>query len=146
MVQDHNSKEDKLYTMEVNHLADLTREEMNFDDINLQDLSTFDNLDIHTLQQTPSVVKDEFDWRNETNRLSPVYNQGLVCKAGWAFHAASALETAIALSDKKPVQTTAVSIQYLIDCDIKNRGCSGGLATRSFQYVGTNGYLHLNTY
>lgn len=62
-----------------------------------------------------------FDWR-ENGTLTPVKDQGS-CGSCWSFSGVGAIESAIALRDKKIVD---LSEQYLLSCNTKGWSCNGG--------------------
>merc|ERR1712137_409839 len=79
-----------------------------------------------------SALPDSIDWV-KLGAVSPVKDQKS-CGSCWAFSAIGALEGAAKL--KKGV-LKQMSEQQLIDCSLKNDGCSGGLMDDAFQYAMT---------
>ena len=65
------------------------------------------------------------------------------CGGCWSFSAALSLEK-YAL-DLVGVQFD-FSMQYMIDCDLTNNGCSGGWPTRTFQFIQESGIPTLSLY
>ncbi|KAM3614783.1 uncharacterized protein V6R79_018972 [Siganus canaliculatus] len=123
-----------LHTYEVgmNHMGDLTAEEIQ---------QTFANLVPPTgLQRAPSPfagasganAPDSMDWRQK-GAVTAVKMQGS-CGSCWAFSAAGALEGQLAKTTGKLVD---LSPQNLVDCSTKygNQGCNGGFMHHAFQYV-----------
>uniref|UniRef100_A0A3B4AF66 Cystein proteinase inhibitor protein salarin n=1 Tax=Periophthalmus magnuspinnatus TaxID=409849 RepID=A0A3B4AF66_9GOBI len=119
------------YTLEMNHMGDLTDEEAK---------------QLYTMLRVPSDLKmapsplfsanadipDSVDWR-KSGYVTPVKNQGS-CGSCWAFSAAGALEGLLAKTTGKQVD---LSPQNLVDCSGKygNHGCNGGFMSQAFQYV-----------
>ncbi|KAG8509234.1 Cathepsin S, partial [Galemys pyrenaicus] len=120
------------YDLSMNHLADMTSEEV---------------MALLTALRVPSQWKrnvtyksvpnqrlpDSVDWR-EKGCVTEVKYQG-ACGSCWAFSAVGALEAQLKLKTGKLV---SLSAQNLVDCSTekyKNKGCQGGYMTTAFQYV-----------
>ncbi|KAG9345301.1 hypothetical protein JZ751_009847, partial [Albula glossodonta] len=120
------------YDLGMNHLGDLTAEEI---------------LDTFALTQVPSdfnrgpspfvgasraPVPHSVDWRKH-GLVTEVKNQGH-CGSCWAFSAAGALEGQLM---KTKGRLVSLSPQNLVDCsyDYGNKGCHGGFMTQAFEYV-----------
>jgi C1A family cysteine protease len=91
----------------------------------------------HTLKFKPSFdfnAPDSFDWR-EQNAISPVKNQGQ-CGSCWAFSTVETVESATYIKTK---EMPILSPQQLVDCDDSDSGCNGGLPSRAFDFVQSNG-------
>ncbi|KAL1131620.1 hypothetical protein AAG570_011234 [Ranatra chinensis] len=71
-----------------------------------------------------------FDWRTQ-GVVSEVKNQE-TCGSCWAFTTTGVLESHYAI---KTGERISLSEQYLIDCDISNRGCTGGNAYLALQFI-----------
>ncbi|NWW43276.1 CATS protein, partial [Pedionomus torquatus] len=119
------------YQLGMNHLADMTTEEV-------AALLTGLHLAprpkrVSTYRRQPgSEVPDTMDWR-EKGCVTEVKNQG-ACGSCWAFSAVGALEAQVKLKTGKLV---SLSTQNLVDCSMMygNKGCSGGFMTNAFQYI-----------
>ncbi|NWI90170.1 CATS protein, partial [Pitta sordida] len=119
------------YTLGMNHLGDMTSEEV---------LASLTGLraapgprGIPTFRPKPGVtVPETMDWR-EKGCVTPVKNQG-ACGACWAFSAVGALEAQWKL---KTGTLVSLSAQNLVDCSgmYGNKGCAGGFMTEAFQYI-----------
>ncbi|TSK34800.1 Cathepsin S [Bagarius yarrelli] len=120
------------YDLGMNHLGDLTREEI---------LQQFAGTRVpHNLNRRSSTfvgyagisVPDSVDWRDK-GYVTEVKNQGS-CGSCWAFSAAGALEGQL---KRTTGQVKSLSPQNLVDCSSKygNKGCNGGFMTHAFQYV-----------
>ncbi|KAL7393554.1 hypothetical protein ABVT39_012765 [Epinephelus coioides] len=120
------------YELGMNHMGDLTPEEIR---------QFYATLSPPTdIQRAPSAftgasgadVPDAVDWR-EKGYVTSVKKQGS-CGSCWAFSAAGALEGQLAKTTGKLVD---LSPQNLVDCSGKygNHGCNGGYIHRAFQYV-----------
>ena len=74
------------------------------------------------------------DWRNQ---FLPPRNQG-ECGSCWSFASTGAIEAALF---KKTNVTEYLSTQQLVDCDLNNNGCDGGVYAPALDYVKVNGLL-----
>uniref|UniRef100_A0A7N8XNI3 Cathepsin S, ortholog 2, tandem duplicate 2 n=1 Tax=Mastacembelus armatus TaxID=205130 RepID=A0A7N8XNI3_9TELE len=120
------------YELGMNHMGDLTEEEV---------WQSFASLTPPTgIQRAPSpfagasgaAVPDTMDWRDK-GCVTSVKMQG-ACGSCWAFSAVGALEGQLA---KKTQKLVNLSPQNLVDCSTKygNMGCNGGYMHKAFQYV-----------
>ncbi|GAA6230111.1 cathepsin L1-like [Lates japonicus] len=124
------------FTLGMNHLADMTAEEINerLNGLKLEEPAHFTNLTIKEVNSlsTPQSV----DWR-KNGLVSPVQNQGL-CGSCWAFSSMGALEGQM---KKRTGVLIPLSPQNLVDCSTSdgNHGCRGGYISKAFSYVIRNG-------
>ncbi|KAJ8434008.1 hypothetical protein Cgig2_001201 [Carnegiea gigantea] len=86
-------------------------------------------------------LPESVDWR-QRGAVTPVKNQGS-CGSCWAFSTVAAVE---GINQVVTGNLTALSEQELIDCDINNYGCSGGLPDTAFEFIVSNGGLHKEDY
>ncbi|NXU49816.1 CATS protein, partial [Turnix velox] len=119
------------FQLGMNHLADMTREEVA---ALLTGLHVSPGLK-HSPTYQPRAgreVPDTMDWRDK-GCVTEVKNQG-ACGSCWAFSAVGALEAQVKL---KTGQLVSLSTQNLVDCSSMygNKGCSGGFMTNAFQYI-----------
>ncbi|KAJ0066492.1 hypothetical protein NL108_013648 [Boleophthalmus pectinirostris] len=119
------------YTMEMNHMSDLTKEEV---------VRIYAPLKLHkdfemtptSLQATSEDVPDSVDWRKD-GLVTSVKDQGM-CGSCWAFSVVGALEGLLAKTTGKQVD---LSPQNLVDCSktYGTCGCNGGWPHYALQYV-----------
>ncbi|XP_060915571.1 procathepsin L-like [Labrus mixtus] len=120
------------FRMGLNHLADMTAEEINekLNGLKLEDPSNFRN---SSLKEVSSVsIPQSVDWR-KSGLVSPVQNQGM-CGSCWAFSSVGALEGQM---KKQTGVLVPLSPQNLVDCSFidGNRGCRGGFISKAFGYI-----------
>ena len=122
------------YSTGITKFADLTSQEFKKKYLNL------DFPAIVFLNQNPVKIKktnsapDAWDWR-EHNAITDVQDQGS-CGAAYAFSVICNLESLYGIHKG---QAKPFSMQYLIDCDPNNTGCSGGLMESTFKWLIENG-------
>lgn len=124
------------FTMGLNHLADMTAEEVNdkLNGLKLEEPIHFRN---DTFKDVSGLsIPQSVDWR-KNGLVSPVQNQGL-CGSCWAFSSLGALEGQM---KKRTGSMVPLSPQNLVDCSTSdgNHGCRGGYISKAFSYVIRNG-------
>ncbi|NP_001080822.1 cathepsin S precursor [Xenopus laevis] len=134
------------YELGMNHLADMTSEEMKSKLTGLILPPHSERKAKFSSQRNGTFggkVRDSIDWRDK-GCVSDVKNQG-GCGSCWAFSAVGALEGQLMLKTGKLV---SLSPQNLVDCASKygNKGCSGGFMTSAFQYVIDNNGIDSDSY
>ncbi|XP_071401224.1 cathepsin S, ortholog 1 isoform X2 [Centroberyx affinis] len=124
------------FTMGLNHLTDMTAEEVNekLNGLKVEDPGNFRNWTFKQASGLP--VPLSVDWRKK-DMVGPVRNQGL-CGSCWAFSSAGALEGQM---KKRTGVLVSLSPQNLVDCSTTdgNLGCRGGYISKSFKYIIRNG-------
>ncbi|RZC34878.1 Peptidase C1 and/or Inhibitor I29 domain containing protein, partial [Asbolus verrucosus] len=135
-INNHNEKHRRglvSYTLAVNQFTDLS----------LDELSSYSQQTSNITKQGKDIFEERAatpvrkDWRSE-NVITSVEDQGTTCQASWAFSAAGAIESHLAIKHGKLI---TLSPQNLVDCTLSycNRGCEGGKPERAFHYVYDNG-------
>uniref|UniRef100_A0A3Q1FF65 Cathepsin S n=1 Tax=Acanthochromis polyacanthus TaxID=80966 RepID=A0A3Q1FF65_9TELE len=122
------------YELAMNHLGDLTTEEIAGSLTGTVVPSDLDRNPSNFIWVNTS-LPDSLDWR-DAGLVTEVKIQGS-CASCWAFSAAGALEGQF----KKTSGTLrSLSAQNLLDCSTKygSSGCKGGFMTQAFQYVTEN--------
>jgi len=130
------------FKAQINKFADLTPEEFRtkFTGYTFEERPK----NFAKLSQSRNDNPDSVDWVKK-GKVTEVKDQGY-CRAGWAFSAAGAVESAYAISgNKNPI---VLSEQQLIDCtwDWDNHGCNGGFMTTSFRYYMRYGFMKDSDY
>ena len=131
---DNHNKAKKPYTMELNKMSDLTFEEVGrfYTGAKLQghsrmlgsrNSSRLKRVDRHE-------IPAEFDWRQH-NVVNPPKDQGQ-CGSCWAFGAIGSLESTHAV---KRGELLRLSEQQIVDCDLGQGGCNGGVPAYALEYV-----------
>ncbi|XP_028646959.2 procathepsin L-like [Erpetoichthys calabaricus] len=143
MIERHNlkfSKGQSTFEMGMNHLGDMTNEEINSMLNGLRIPEDNRNNFTDATYAEPSEPSDDqcskrVNWVNR-GYVTKVRNQGH-CGSCWAFSATGALE---GLLKRTTGRLVALSPQNLMDCssDFGNHGCNGGYLTTSFKYVKLN--------
>uniref|UniRef100_A0A8P4G1R3 Cathepsin S, ortholog 2, tandem duplicate 2 n=1 Tax=Dicentrarchus labrax TaxID=13489 RepID=A0A8P4G1R3_DICLA len=120
------------YELSMNHMGDLTQEEIMQSFATLSPPTDIQRAASPFAGTTGADVPDTMDWR-EKGCVTSVKMQGS-CGSCWAFSAAGALEGQLAKTTGKLVD---LSPQNLVDCSTKygNHGCNGGFMHQAFQYV-----------
>jgi len=84
-----------------------------------------------------ATVPATFDWRNQGNYITPVYNQGQ-CGSCWAFSITENIESMWAIAGNS---LTQLSMQQVVSCDTSDSGCGGGDPPTAYAYVQSAGGL-----
>ncbi|XP_030013938.1 cathepsin K-like [Sphaeramia orbicularis] len=137
MIEAHNQEAElgmHSYTLAMNHLGDMTSEEVSEKMTGLQVPLNTERSFTMALDDTVHNIPKSVDYRKK-GMVTPVKNQGS-CGSCWAFSSAGALEGQLA---KQTGQLLDLSPQNLVDCVTENDGCGGGYMTNAFRYVQTNG-------
>ncbi|CAL9119274.1 unnamed protein product [Musa textilis] len=123
------------YTVGLNGFADLTKEEF---------LATYTTTilkpsadsypGLQPFRYRDVTAPSSIDWRDE-GVVTPVKNQG-TCGACWAFSAVASIE---GIHKIMTGDLISLSEQQLLACNHDDDGCSGGLHSRAFSYVISNG-------
>ncbi|XP_022381880.1 cathepsin S [Lutra lutra] len=120
------------YDLGMNHLADMTSEEVSSLMSSLRVPSQW-QANVTYKSNSNQKLPDSVDWR-EKGCVTEVKYQG-ACGACWAFSAVGALEAQLKL---KTGNLVSLSAQNLVDCSTErygNKGCNGGFMTEAFQYI-----------
>ncbi|XP_069032115.1 cathepsin S, ortholog 1 [Embiotoca jacksoni] len=124
------------FTLGLNHLADMTAEEINekLNGLKPEEPVQFRNDSFKHTKGLP--IPCSVDWRKK-GLVSHVRNQG-TCGSCWAFSALGALEGQMR---KWTGVRVSLSPQNLVDCSTKdgNRGCKGGWVSKAYNYIIRNG-------
>ncbi|KAJ6663430.1 hypothetical protein lerEdw1_009509 [Lerista edwardsae] len=145
------------YKLALNHLADLTQEEMAVMRGKLRSTTPNKGKPFPEEMYVGLILPESMDWRLY-GAVTPVKDQA-VCGSCWSFSSTGALEGALFL---KTGQLMSLSQQVLIDCSwgFGNYACDGGEEWQAFEWVlkhggipttesygsykGQNGYCHYN--
>ncbi|XP_066494604.1 digestive cysteine proteinase 2-like [Tiliqua scincoides] len=145
------------FKLALNHLADLTQEEMAVMRGKLKSTTPNKGLPFPKETYVGLILPESMDWRMY-GAVTPVKDQA-VCGSCWSFSSTGALEGALFL---KTGQLISLSQQALIDCSwgFGNYACDGGEEFQAFEWVlkhggipttesygsykGQNGYCHYN--
>lgn len=121
------------YEMAMNHLGDMTSEEVSEKMTGLLVPTDMDRTFTMALDESVTKLPKYVDYRKK-NMVTSVKNQGS-CGSCWAFSSAGALEGQLA---RQTGTLEDLSPQNLVDCVKENSGCGGGYMTNAFQYVADN--------
>lgn len=87
-------------------------------------------------------IPDSVDWHKEGKMTVP-QDQGR-CGSCWAFTTAATMEAGYAIRHNSAPDR--LSVQYLIDCDNVNQGCSGGWMLDAYNFTATRGLVKESDY
>ncbi|XP_071971184.1 cathepsin K [Engystomops pustulosus] len=128
------------YTLGMNHLGDMTVEEVVLTMTGLRVPTNHKSNNTFEADRKAKIPK-YIDYRKK-GYVTPVQNQGS-CGSCWAFSSVGALEGQLM---KKTGKLVSLSPQNLVDCDSDNYGCQGGYMTNAFGYVRDNNGIDSNAY
>ena len=127
-----NKMEKGTATYGMNQFADMTTEEFK-----AQYLNPMSEKDLFYANMIPkaeeldvSKAPEAIDWR-ENNAVTPVKNQG-TCGSCWAFSTTGNVEGRWAI---KTGDLVSLSEQELVDCDVVDMGCNGGLPFQTYAEI-----------
>eukprot|EP01156_Anaeramoeba_ignava_P021112 Anaeramoba_ignava/c18192_g1_i1.p1 GENE.c18192_g1_i1~~c18192_g1_i1.p1 ORF type:complete len:277 (-),score=45.51 c18192_g1_i1:71-901(-) len=123
-IEEHNSRSET-YKLGINEMSDLSAEEKRE-----KYLLPMRRVVQEKKTHLKSTVPDSWDWR-KNNSVTPVKDEG-DCGSCWAFGTTGCVEGCVAKASGKLV---SLSEQQLVDCDHTCFGCSGGLASKAFQWI-----------
>ncbi|MEQ2237212.1 hypothetical protein ILYODFUR_020911 [Ilyodon furcidens] len=137
MINDHNLEASlglHTYELAMNHLGDLTTEEITSSSVGTIVPSELERVPYEFLKINKSLPAS-LDWRDE-GLVTSIKSQGS-CGSCWAFSAVGALEGQL---EKTTGVLMSLSPQNLVDCSSKygNYGCRGGFMAHAFKYVINN--------
>ncbi|XP_030462102.2 senescence-specific cysteine protease SAG12-like [Syzygium oleosum] len=134
-----NNGKDVGYKLSANKFTDLTNEEFraSYTGYKRSPTSVLFSVDAKPFKYanftaTPAAL----DWRAK-KAVTSVKDQG-ECGSCWAFSAVAAMEGITMLRKGKLVP---LSVQQLVDCDVNDEGCRGGLMDRAFEFIISKGGL-----
>uniref|UniRef100_A0A672HN48 Cathepsin S, ortholog 1 n=2 Tax=Salarias fasciatus TaxID=181472 RepID=A0A672HN48_SALFA len=120
------------FTLGLNHLADMTVEEINEELNGLKQEEPLPFINGTLWKESGLKIPQSLDWRKK-GLVSPVRNQGQ-CGSCWAFSSLGALEGQM---KKRTGVLVPLSPQNLVDCSTSegNLGCRGGYISKSYTYI-----------
>ncbi|XP_056636240.1 digestive cysteine proteinase 2-like [Diorhabda sublineata] len=139
------NRQNRGYSLAVNHLADKTNEEMKIlrgripnGGYNGGKPFPYKNVDSEDLPE-------QYDWRLY-GAVTPVKDQA-VCGSCWSFATVGHLEGALFLKKNNRTNLVRLSEQALVDCSwgYGNNGCDGGEDFRSYQWILKHGGIPLDS-
>jgi len=155
-IENHNEQTTSSYLLGHNQFSDLTRDEFyQFNFLGKYSpgiISTTRNNLRHTDEEDNDIAAQATDRKLEEKKkelaksinwvekgaVTPVKNQGM-CGSCWAFSAIAGIEGARfvemnQLYKTEPTNLIALSEQQLLDCDLVDHACSGGLMDNAFEF------------
>ncbi|RZC34879.1 Peptidase C1 and/or Inhibitor I29 domain containing protein [Asbolus verrucosus] len=142
-IKEHNKKYNKglvSYQLGITQFADMNEDDFSSYLKKLPRMSS--TSDPHAKPFTPLKfnVPLKKDWR-DNKVISGVKDETKHCYSSWAFSAAGAIESHLAILQNSTCST--LSPQNLIDCSLEdgNEGCKGGNISSAFHYVQNNGIM-----
>ncbi len=156
IINSHNQNSNASYRMGLNHLADMTEEEIkeyyNLKDMTIEELrrqlrsNNKWNLDDYNDEDNsiPKKFKHGEAYDHRPHMLG-VRSQGS-CGSCWAFATQSVLEGTWNKMNPSQKRTDWISTQQSVDCDTRNGGCRGGWYSKSFRYFQTNCMMNEKDY
>lgn len=119
------------YTLAMNRMGDLTKEEARQIYLNLKIPKDLKRTSV-PLKARAADLPDSMDWKQK-GWVTPVKDQGM-CGSCWAFSVAGVMEGHLYNTSGQLVN---LSEQQLVDCagEYGNLGCRGGYMDKAFQYV-----------
>ncbi|EAS04084.1 papain family cysteine protease (macronuclear) [Tetrahymena thermophila SB210] len=146
-VDSHNSQ-NPTFTQSLNQFADFTDEEFKYRVLNTKVSQTRPKkgrrLESRVLDQQ---IPESVDWRNVTNVVGPIKNQGH-CGSCWTFSIAGIVESHYVLKHGSYV---SYAEQEILDCvsvsaGYQSDGCNGGWPEEALQYVIEYGIVKSEVY
>jgi len=145
-IEEHNAKEDKTYTVGMNHFGDYTMEEISqlfFPKPAGIDRATANKGATKYHEPTGIQLPSYVNWV-EKGGVTKVKDQG-ICGSCWTFGTAGSIEGAYFAKTGKLV---SLSEQQIVDCAwgtwvTGNSGCDGGFAGPAMQWIMDNGGMAL---
>jgi cathepsin F len=130
------TNENKSYQTGITKFSDLTKQEFTKIYLNLNyDAMAMANFDPYFVENK-NIAPSSYDWRTR-NIVTPVEDQGS-CGSFWAFSTLGNLESIYAINKGT---LKVFSKQMLVDCDISDSGCNGGLMEYAYSWIRKNGIM-----
>lgn len=120
--------------------SDLTEEEFKERRTGLKPLMRHGASNLRQAEIPDVELPEEYDWRNY-NAVTPVKDQGS-CGSCWAFSVTGNIEGMYGVQHGELV---SLSEQELVDCDVLDSGCNGGLPENAYKAIQDLGGLELET-
>lgn len=149
LIKTHNANPSKTWFATVNQFTDMTNEEFRAMTKGRKE-KLFDGVaQPHKLTSQAADLPDSKDWRDESNVVTPVKDQG-GCGSCWAFSAAQTFESQLAIQTQSAVQK--LSPQQIVSCSPNpdqcggSGGCDGSTQPLAFDYTKTAGLTTEDAY